>query len=92
MSDEPFDQSRFGRRYIEKFEGQRLYVSSPEDTILMKLRWAELSGGSEKQFGDARSIYELQRNSLDVSYIERWSKLLGVTALWERIKNEARAD
>jgi hypothetical protein len=92
LSDEPFDQSRFARRYVEEFEGMQLHVSRPEDTILMKLRWAELSGGSEKQFGDARSIYELQRNSLDVSYIEQWSKLLGVTALWERIKNEAKAD
>ena len=52
LSDEPFDQSRFARRYAEEFEGQRIHVSSPEDTILMKLRWAELSGGSEKQFGD----------------------------------------
>jgi hypothetical protein len=86
LSDEPFDQSRFARRYVEGFEGMRLHVSRPEDTILMKLRWAELSGGSEKQFGDARSIYELQRHSLDISYIEQWSKLLGVTGLWEQIK------
>jgi len=92
LSDEPFDQSRFARRYVEEFEGQRLYVSSPEDTILMKLRWAELSGGSEKQFGDARSIYELQKNSLDLSYIEQWAKALGVTGQWERIKNEAGPD
>ncbi len=90
LSDEPFDQSRFGRRYIEEFEGQRLYVSRPEDTILMKLRWAELSGGSEKQFGDAQGIYELQRNSLDLPYLEQWAKLLGVTALWERIKKQAK--
>jgi hypothetical protein len=89
LTDEPFDQSRFARRYVEEFEGQRLHVSRPEDTILMKLRWAELSGGSEKQFGDARSIYELQRNSLDLSYMEQWARSLGVTGLWERIKSEA---
>ena len=91
LSDEPFDQSRFARRYVEEFEGQRLHVSSPEDTILMKLRWAELSGGSEKQFGDARSIYELQQNSLDLPYMEQWVKSLGVTTLWERLKNEAKS-
>jgi hypothetical protein len=92
LSDEPFDQSRFGRRYIEEFEGQRLHVSSPEDTILMKLRWAELSGGSEKQFGDARSVFELQQNSLDLPYLERWANSLGVTTLWERLKDEVRRD
>lgn len=92
LSDEPFDQSRFARRYVEEFEGQRLHVSRPEDTILMKLRWAELSGGSEKQFGDARSVYELQQDTLDRPYMEEWAKTLGVATLWERLKDEAKAD
>jgi hypothetical protein len=92
LSNEPFDQSRFARRYVEDFEGQRLHVSRPEDTILMKLRWAELSGGSEKQFGDARSIYELQQKSLDMPYLELWAKSLGVTTLWKRLKNEVKLD
>ena len=91
LTDDPFDQSRFARRYVEEFEGQRLHVSRPEDTILMKLRWAKMSGGSEKQMGDARSIYELQGESLDLSYIERWVKALDIGELWERLKREARA-
>ena len=62
LTDDPFDQSRFDR-YVETFEGQPLHVSRPEDTILMKLRWANMSGGSEKQFGDALSVYELQGQS-----------------------------
>jgi hypothetical protein len=28
-------------------------------TILMKLRWAALSGGSERQFTDALRVYEV---------------------------------
>jgi hypothetical protein len=92
LSDEPFDQSRFGRRYLEEFEGQRLQVSRPEDTILMKLRWAEMSGGSEKQFGDARSVYELQRATLDLEYLEHWAKSLQITPLLERLKREAARD
>jgi hypothetical protein len=89
LTDDPFDQSRFARRYIEKFEGQSLHVSRPEDTILMKLRWARMSGGSEKQFGDARSVFELQRESLDVAYMERWVKALDLTEIWERLQREA---
>ena len=50
LSNEAFDRSRFSRRYIEKFMGIEMYVSSPEDTILAKLRWSKLCGGSEKQF------------------------------------------
>ena len=31
----------------------------------MKPRWAELSGGSEKQFTDALRVYELRYGELD---------------------------
>jgi hypothetical protein len=89
LTDDPFDQSRFARRRTVQFRGQRLFVSSPEDTILMKLRWAEMSGGSEKQLGDARSVYELQRESLDLSYLEHWAQVLNVVELLERIQGES---
>jgi hypothetical protein len=91
LTDDPFDQSRFARRHVENFDGQPLHVSRPEDTILMKLRWAEMSGGSEKQFGDALSILELQAQSLDLQYIERWVKILDVTDLWQRLRREAKS-
>ncbi len=91
LSTEPFDQSRFSRRYVEEFEGTRLYVSRPEDTILMKLKWAALSGGSEKQFGDAKSVYELQFPNLDIEYIRKWAAELGVTDEWQRLQREARS-
>jgi hypothetical protein len=91
LTDDPFDQSRFSRRYIEEFEGKPLHVSRPEDTILMKLRWAKMSGGSEKQFGDALSVYELQGESLDLPYMEQWVKALDLMELWERLVREAKA-
>ena len=90
LTDELFDQSRFARRYIEHFDGTPLYVSRPEVTVLMKLRWAVMSGGSEKPFGDCQSVYELQENSLDLPYMEKWASLLGLTEIWERLKREAK--
>ena len=92
LTDDPFDQSRFARRQPEEFEGYQLYISGPEDTILMKLRWAKMSGGSEKQFRDALSVYELQKGSLDLPYMERWLISLDVADLWERLKREARTE
>jgi hypothetical protein len=58
----------------------------------MKLRWAKMSGGSEKQFADARSIYELQGKTLDSTYIERWVHALDINDLWQRIKREEMTD
>lgn len=63
--------------------------SSPEDTILAKLRWAKLSGGSEKQFTDALRVYEVQYGRLGIDYLEDWAKKLEVESLWERLVNEA---
>jgi hypothetical protein len=89
LTDEPFDQSRFGRKKVEEVLGMKLKVSAPEDTILAKLRWAQLSGGSEKQFTDALRVYEVQHEKLDHAYLEYWTKQLGVEALWEKLKAAA---
>jgi len=89
LTDEPFDQSRFSRKISEEFMGLKMQVSSPEDTILAKLRWAKLSGGSEKQFTDALRVYEVQYGKLDIDYLENWAKKLAVEPLWERLTAEA---
>lgn len=89
LTDEPFDQSRFARRYSEEFMGLKMQVSTPEDTILAKLRWAKLSGGSEKQFTDALRVYEVQHGKLDIKYLKQWAKNLDVESLWKRLMDEA---
>src|SRR5207237_88204 len=87
---EEFDKSRFHRKYVEEVFGFTLKVSAPEDTILQKLRWARLSGGSEKLFTDALRVYEVQALVLDRSYLDDWADRLGVRDLWERLLIEAQ--
>jgi len=89
LTDSPFDRSRFARRRNVNVFGSAVSVSSPEDVILAKLHWAELSGGSEKQFLDALRVYEVQCEHLDVAYCTTWARELGVTMLWERMVAEA---
>ena len=89
LTADAFDQTRFARRTAEDFEGMRLQVSRSEDTILMKLKWAQMSGGSEKQFVDALRVYEVQHGLLDQSYLDAWAARLGVAALLARLRSEA---
>lgn len=89
LTNEPFDQSRFLRRQRIDLGEQSVDVSSPEDTILMKLLWCLRSGGSEKQFQDAVRVYELQSTDLDREYLGRWLGELGVQHLWDRLVAEA---
>jgi hypothetical protein len=90
LTEDAFDRARFRRRYVESFEDVRLPVSRPEDTILMKLRWAAMMGGSEKQFVDALRVYEVQHGRLDEAYLDRWANTLGVVAALTRLREEAR--
>jgi hypothetical protein len=69
--------------------GLRFPVSAPEDTILMKLSWAEQSGGSQKQFTDALRVYEVQHDVLDIDYLNEWATQLGIDSLWQRLLAEA---
>ena len=89
LSGEEFDASRFSRKQQVNFLGLTMVVSSPEDTILAKLRWSKMSGGSEKQFVDALRIYELQYEILDTQYLLCWAKALVLEDLWDRLIMEA---
>ena len=89
LTNDAFDRSRFNRRYFVEAFGIRIPVSSPEDTILAKLRWAKLSGGSEKQFTDALRVYEVQATGLDLTYLVTWVRHLDVQDLWDQLQREA---
>lgn len=89
LTDGLFDRTRFSRRVKVDLGETIADVSSPEDTILMKLNWAKQSGGSAKQLGDVVHVYELQAELLDMEYIAKWTKELGVVDLWERVVAEA---
>lgn len=89
LTDAPFDRSRFERKYTENVMGLQIVVSSPEDTILAKLNWAKLSGGSEKQFTDALRVYEVQFEKLDLTYLGLWAQELGIEQMLDRLYEEA---
>lgn len=89
LTDTPFDKSRFARRTWQDVDGLKVPVSSPEDTILAKLRWCSLSGGSEKHFYDALRVYEVQYDVINKEYLLHWVGELGLGELWTRLRGEA---
>lgn len=89
VTNEPFDQSRFARRYTEEVTGMRITVTSPEDTILAKMRSAKLSGGSEKQFVDALRVYEVQFKCLNIDYLQSWAKRLDIESILQKLQEAA---
>ena len=89
LTSEPFDQARFARKQEQDVLGTTMKVTAPGDLILKKLVWAKQCGGSEKQFKDALSVYEVQRDVLDEQDLDAWARRLNVEDLWRRVKEEA---
>jgi hypothetical protein len=89
LTGDEFDSERFRRRAHIEALGIRFAASTPEDTILMKLRWAAESGGSEKQLLDAIGVYEVQAGALDEHYLDEWAKRLGVQDSLARVRAKA---
>jgi hypothetical protein len=85
----PFSREEFARRQPAEIAGARVWVASAEDTIVSKLEWAR-AGESERQLRDVIGILEARAGELDLAYLERWVRELGLDALWQRARAAAR--
>ena len=63
-----------------------IFVISPEDLIISKLIWNKAAGGSERQLKDCMSIINLNRESLDFNYIEKWIENLKLENEFNKLK------
>lgn len=87
--DRPFSREEFARRQPAEIAGARVFVATAEDTIVAKLDWAR-AGESERQLRDVAGILEIREGELDLPYIERWARELGVDDLWRRARASSR--
>jgi hypothetical protein len=83
--ERPFSLTEFSRRMRVSIADKTLEMATAEDVILSKLEWSKL-GSSERQLADALQVARTQGKGLDLAYIEKWSRELGVADLWERIR------
>ena len=83
----PFSVEEMGRRTQGDLLGAHVFVASPEDTLISKLEWAKLGGGSDLQLRDAAGILALRGADLDVAYIERWVADLDLEDFWQRLRS-----
>ena len=86
LSQDPHDQARFARRRAVQLFEHRVWLPSPEDVIITKLRWAR---GKDKD--DARDVMAVQLNDLDWSYVEDWCRRHGTLPLMAEIRSSISA-
>lgn len=87
--DRPFSRQEFERRQAIDVQGQKLWVVSPEDTILSKLEWMK-GRPSNVQYTDALGVAVAQWGTLDLEYLHKWARELGVENRLAHLLTEAK--
>jgi len=75
--NDEFSKSQFERRVPQDILGTKVYFISPEDLILAKLRWNQLTPSS-RQLEDVESVFTISGDKLDREYLSTWAKTLGL--------------
>ena len=81
LSNDPHDQARFRRRVPVNAFGRQLWLPTPEDVIIMKVRWAR-----SRDQDDVRGVIGVQGEKLDWPYIQDWCQRHGTLGLLEEIR------
>lgn len=72
------------RKLAKKISGRRVYFISPEDLILSKLEWYTM-GESTRQLEDIESVLAISGKNLDMRYIKKWAKRMGVLGILNKV-------
>jgi len=92
----PLDKKQMDRRQRVQVSSDPdgwLYVYTPEDILLQKLRWYRLGNEvSDRQWRDVLAIIQVQGGRLDRTYLHEGAKALGVSELLQRALSEGRSD
>jgi predicted nucleotidyltransferase len=69
--------------------GYKVYFVSPEDLILVKLKWHKTSS-SERQLEDVESVIKIQKK-LDWKYLEKWAKIQSTSEALQSLLKKLKA-
>ena len=89
-----FSEQQLERRRLwalTQSQERKAYIASPEDIVLAKLDWYRRGNEvSDMQWRDVLNVIKVQGERLDLDYMRRWAKELGVADLLEQAINEAK--
>lgn len=88
---EPFNEGRFNRAgRLPAAEDLLANFASPEDVIIMKLRYYK-EGGSEKHLRDIAGMVKISGGIIDREYIVKWAGEFGLNAIWNAVLERLKA-
>jgi len=87
-AENSFNESRFARtRRVHTSNDFDANFASPEDAIIKKLQYFQ-EGGSEKHLRDIAGVLKTNRSSIDIAYVLKWARQLGVEEIWDEVRRQ----
>ena len=87
--DSEYEQLKFQRRRLITLpNGTQVYLASPEDVVVNKLRWGQQSQ-SEKQWRDVLGVLKIQQDHLNYNYIHQWAAAFDLSEQLDQVTREA---
>lgn len=80
-----FNKKEIKRAVTKKIEGQKINFITPEDLVLSKLLWYQLSK-STRQLEDIESVFKISK--VDLNYIKSWAKKQGTLEILNELLNK----
>ncbi len=84
VAGDEYEFERFRRRRRIALFDQPAWIAAPEDVLLHKLRWHQISP-TDRQLTDARGIFLVSQDDLDRDYMDHWAEQIGVTELLQSV-------
>jgi hypothetical protein len=96
VRDDAWSREEMSRARTEPFDTPEgtvtIRFASAEDTLLHKLVWYRLGHEvSDRQWGDIAGVLKVQAESLDREYLDRWARVLDVSDLLDRARQQLPA-
>lgn len=83
--------TRSKKNKIEESIDKSFSLVSPEDIILLKLKWYKQSDCvSERQWSDILGVLSVQKDNLDFDYLKTWAKKLGLNELLQKAISDSQ--
>jgi hypothetical protein len=86
LSDDSHDRERFRRRQRGVMLGVPVWLPTPEDVIITKLRWSQL-GKRTKDVDDVRNVIAVQGGRIEWEYVHRWCDAHGTRELLGQVRS-----
>jgi hypothetical protein len=84
LSGDPHDRERFARRVPADVQGASAFLPTPEDVIVMKVRWYAIAR-RRKDRDDVVNLIAVQRDRLDLPYVRVWCECHGSAATLDEL-------